>query len=183
MTHWKKLTNPDYLGAYAFEPNERKTVTIKTVKREMVTGTDGKKEECTVTHFVEAVKPLILNVTNAKAIEKLYSTPYIEEWSGKKIQLSVKKVKAFGDVVDAVRVDNVKPATVIIKCADCGTNIAAFGTMTAEQVANGAVKKYGVPICVECGKKRKEAAQNETELNKAEPDSSAQEETNENHEN
>ena len=21
-THWKKLTNPDYLGAYAFDPDE-----------------------------------------------------------------------------------------------------------------------------------------------------------------
>lgn len=21
-THWKKLTNPDYLGAYAFDPGE-----------------------------------------------------------------------------------------------------------------------------------------------------------------
>ena len=159
MTHWKKLTNPDYLGAYAFEPNERKILTIKTVKREMVIGTDGKKEECTVVYFAEPSKPLILNVTNAKAIEKLYATPYIEEWGGKKIRLSVKKVKAFGESVDAVRVDSFKPQDVVVKCADCGAGITAFGTMTAEQVANGAVKKYGVPICVECGKKRKEAAE------------------------
>lgn len=23
-THWKKYTNPDYLGAYAFQPGEEK---------------------------------------------------------------------------------------------------------------------------------------------------------------
>ena len=35
-THWKKLTNPNYLGSYAFQPGEEKTVTIKEVKRELV---------------------------------------------------------------------------------------------------------------------------------------------------
>ena len=65
-THWKKLENPDYIGAYAFQPNEEKVVTIKTVKREMITGADGKREECTVVHFVENEKPLILNATNGK---------------------------------------------------------------------------------------------------------------------
>ena len=36
----------------------------------MVTGPDGKKEECTVVHFAEKeIKPLILNTTNAKTIQ------------------------------------------------------------------------------------------------------------------
>ena len=30
-THWKKLTNPDYLGAYALEDGEDMIVTIKNV--------------------------------------------------------------------------------------------------------------------------------------------------------
>ena len=30
-THWKKLTNPDYLGAYAFEPKQEFIATIKYV--------------------------------------------------------------------------------------------------------------------------------------------------------
>ena len=79
-THWKKLNNPDYLGAYALEPGQELVATIKVVRKEMVTGPDGKKEECTVVHFAEKeIKPLILNTTNAKTIQKIYKTPYIEE--------------------------------------------------------------------------------------------------------
>lgn len=167
-THWKALTNPDYIGAYAFQPNEKKIGTIKIVKREMVTGTDGKKEECTVVHFVENLKPLILNVTNAKMIQRLYNTPYIENWVGKKIQMSVKKIKAFGDVVDAVRIDNVKPEEEKpINCEICRATITAFGALTADQVAQGAKKKYGKCICIACGKKLKEKAeQNSSAENK-----------------
>ena len=48
-THWKKLTNPDYLGAYAFQPGESKTVTFKEVRRDLVYNpSSGGKEECTV---------------------------------------------------------------------------------------------------------------------------------------
>ena len=68
-THWKKLNNPDYLGAYAFNPGEEKTVTISAIKREIVTGPDGKKEECTVVSFAGNTKPLILNATNAKMVQ------------------------------------------------------------------------------------------------------------------
>ena len=53
LTHWKKLMNPDYLGAYALEPGQDLIATIKSVGNEEVTGTDGKKEICSVIHFVE----------------------------------------------------------------------------------------------------------------------------------
>ena len=85
-THWKKLINPDYIGAYALNPDEDLTVTIDYVQREQVTGSGGKKEECTVAHLV-GQKPLILNVTNSKTIAKLYGS-YIEDWSGKQITLT-----------------------------------------------------------------------------------------------
>ena len=104
-THWKKLTNPDYLGAYEFQPEEIKELTIKVVKREMITGMAGKKEECTVAHFEEPIKPMILNNTNCKSISKAYKTPYIEDWTGLVIKLKVSLIDAFGDKdVPAVRV-------------------------------------------------------------------------------
>lgn len=110
MTHWKKLTNPDYLGAYALYPGQELILTIKEVRRELVTGADGKKEECTVAIFSDGkTKPMILNSTNCKAIQKAHGTPHIEEWSGKQIQVFVQQVKAFGDVVDALRVRPVSP--------------------------------------------------------------------------
>ena len=41
QTHWKKLINPDYIGAYALDPGKDLTVQISQVHREMVTGADG----------------------------------------------------------------------------------------------------------------------------------------------
>jgi len=38
LTHWKTLTNPDYIGAYDFQPKEERTLTIKSVANEIVTG-------------------------------------------------------------------------------------------------------------------------------------------------
>lgn len=108
LTHWKKLVNPLYIGAYDFLPNEERIVTIKDVKREMVSGPDGKKEECTILHFVEACKPMILNSTNSKSITKLTESPYIEQWVGHSIKLYVTKIKAFGEMVEALRIRSEK---------------------------------------------------------------------------
>lgn len=102
LTHWKKLINPDYIGAYALQPDEDLTVTIDYVQREPVTGTGGKKEECTVAHLV-GQKPLILNATNSKSIHKLYG-PYIEEWAGKQITLFASTTRLAGDTVECLRI-------------------------------------------------------------------------------
>ena len=109
-THWRVFHNPDYIGAYAFQPGERKIVTIKSAGQETVTGSGGKKEDCLVVHFAERdVKPLICNVTNSKAIEKVAGSGYIENWVGVKIELYVTEVQAFGDTVEAVRVKTTPP--------------------------------------------------------------------------
>lgn len=102
-THWKKLTNPNYLGSYSLDQGKELTVKILSVKKELVTGSGGEKEECIVA-TLENQKPLILNKTNCKTIEKLVGSPYIEDWAGKKITLYAEKVKAFGDVVEALRI-------------------------------------------------------------------------------
>lgn len=108
-THWKKLENPDYIGAYSLEQGKDLTVKITKVIREMVTGTGGKKEECTVA-YLEGQKPFILNRTNMKMITKIYGTPYIEDWAGKTITLYVSKIRAFGeDNVEALRIREQKP--------------------------------------------------------------------------
>lgn len=101
-THWKQLINPDYIGAYALQPDQDLTVTIDYVVREQVTGSGGKKEECSVAHLV-GQKPLILNVTNSKSIHKLYG-PYIEEWAGKQITLYASTTKLAGEMVECLRI-------------------------------------------------------------------------------
>lgn len=160
LTHWKKLENPEYIGSYAFQPDERKIVTIKSVRREMVSGADGKREECTVVHFAEAEKPLILNATNGKAIAKVAKTPYIEQWEGVRIELNVERVKAFGEIVDAVRVGRdpgqSRKDDPPMVCADCGKPIGAYESMTPSAVAASTRKRFGAALCIACGKKRTE---------------------------
>ena len=165
-THWKKLTNPDYLGSYAFDPGEEKIGTIAYVREESVVGADGKKEDCTVAHFAEKdLKPLILNATNCKAITKLYKSPFIEDWAGKKIVMRVQAVKAFGEIVDAVRIKPEIPKSTAPEyaCSECGQVLKPFGKMNVAQLASYTSTKYGRVLCSECaGKEAKGADQPDT---------------------
>lgn len=108
MEHWKTNFDYKYTGAYELQPNEERIVTIKKVCKEEVNSTDGKKSMCLVAYFNESSKPMVLNKTNCKTIEKIYS-PFTDEWIGKKITVFAQKVKAFGDVVDALRIRPTKP--------------------------------------------------------------------------
>lgn len=151
-THWKKLTSPNFLGSWDFQPGEEKTVTIREVKREIVQNQNG-SEECTVAYFAEAVKPLILNKTNAGMIAKVWGTPFIEDWPGKKIALKVKKVSAFGDMVDAVRVSKDRPADETIICEVCGEAVLPVAGRTAKEIAAATKAKYHKVMCMACAKK------------------------------
>lgn len=102
-THWKKLSNPEYIGAYWLPEGEDVTVVIDYVVREMITGTGGKKEECTVAHLKGGVKPFILNATNSKTIAKLYGN-FIEDWVGKPITLFASTARLAGDTVECLRI-------------------------------------------------------------------------------
>lgn len=162
-TNWKKLMNPDYLGAYSLDDGNGKyndiITTIQYVKVENVTGPDGKKEDCAVAHFSENIKPMILNATNMKVLEKLFKSKYIEDWAGRKIQLYVASVKAFGDVVDALRIRPKIPQATITatKCADCSKEIQGYGEHDAAYIAGLTYKKYGKQLCSDCATKAKAA--------------------------
>lgn len=110
VTHWKKLTNPNYIGAHDLQPNQELTVTIESIQNELVKCFDGKglkEETCIVARFVGAKKPMILNKTNCKIIARNIGSPYIEEWGGNKITIYTAKVKAFGEITEALRVKSI----------------------------------------------------------------------------
>ena len=153
MTHWKKLTNPDYLGAYSLEDGQDIILTIERVQVETVTGPEGKKEDCMVCHWKERVKPMILNSTNARMIQKLLKTPYIEAWSGHRIQIGVEMVKAFGEIVDALRVRSFLPETETVKCECCGGDINPAHGLSSIQLADYTRKKYHKALCAACATK------------------------------
>ena len=108
-THWKKLTNPDYLGAYALEDGKDMIVTIEKVETKQITNANGQREDAIVCEFKGDVKPMILNKTNMKRIEKAIGTPYIEDWTGHNIQLYGEMVSAFGTTTMALRVRDFEP--------------------------------------------------------------------------
>jgi hypothetical protein len=111
-THWKKLDNPDYLGAYSILDGSKNPkpimAKIKHVRLENVTGSNGKKEECKVC-YLEGQKPLILNATNSKAIAAVAKSPYIEDWQGVVIEIYATTTKMAGEVVDCLRVRTSAP--------------------------------------------------------------------------
>ena len=105
LTHIKKLANPNYIGSYELmtgdTPTELTVIIEKVVKEPVQNG--DKKEDCTVM-YIKGQKPMILNATNRKSLEKATGTPFIERMVGKKVTLHVVKTKAFGDTVDALRI-------------------------------------------------------------------------------
>lgn len=157
-THWKKLINPDYLGAYSLEPGQDMILTIKEVKREMITGTGGKKEECPVCHWQENQKPMIMNVTNMKTIAKLYG-PYIEKWPGQKVQIYASTTKFGGDTVECLRIRKDPPQEVKIACEECGQFIQPAFNMKISDLAAYTKKKYGKNLCAECAQAKKESGE------------------------
>lgn len=169
-THWKKLTNPNYIGSWDFKPNEERILTVERVLQEEVVDMEAIKKDanakkpCIVAHFREDSKPMILNKTNCKMMQGLYNTPIIEEWAGKRIIVKVEKVKAFGKLEDALRIKNEVPAAsapVAVACEECHKPIRPTGEYSAAQVAGMIKNKYGAILCADCQGKRKEVKPNE----------------------
>jgi len=103
-THWRK--NFDYRFLAADELQGEVTLTIKEMKKEEAF--NGKEKEVVpVLHFEKTQKGLVLNKTNAELITKVLKSPFIEDWIGKQITLYSTKIKAFGELVDAIRVKTV----------------------------------------------------------------------------
>ena len=172
MDIMKMGKNPNYLGSWDVEETPKKELILtieKIVDEEVVT--NGKSEVCTVAHFTDkAYKPMIFNITNMKRLCKLYKTMKLpaalaktketDKLKGKAVVIGIEKVKAFGDVHDALRIkpripESVKAASV--KCEACGNDISAYGSMTPEQVAAYTLKQYGKKLCIDCGAKAKGA--------------------------
>lgn len=157
-THFKTFLNKEYLGSWDLPNGQDIIGTISKCGPEKVIGADGKKEDCFVIHFADVQKPMICNVTNSKMIAKVVGSPYIEDWLGKKIQIGSEKVRAFGDVVDALRVRDIKVADAKpIFCEDCGQPIQSAYGMNPEQLANYTKNQYGKQLCAVCATKAKEA--------------------------
>ena len=159
-THWKKLTNPNYMGDYSLPTDGSDLIAvIDYVQREEVTGTGGKKEFETVAHFSDGNKPMILNKTNMKTIATIYKTPFIEEWKGRAIQIYYDPTVKFGrDVVGGLRIRNYIPKQQgnSLICSNCGGEIKAAFKHSAGWVSKYTYQQYGKELCADCAKAEKE---------------------------
>jgi hypothetical protein len=149
--HWKKLVNPSYIGAYSLEENgeyKNKVVTITKVEKLPVQGADGKAEDCVVASLQDE-KPFILNKTNLKTIESVAGTPDVDKWVNLRIELTVKKVRAFGETTDALRIVPKAPALPLLDADhpqfDKIKEVIKSGTYTIADVK----KKYSMSNATE----------------------------------
>lgn len=155
--------NPNYLGSWDLDelPNRELTLTIDKIVDEKVV-TNGQTENCTACHWTDkAYKPMILNVTNKKTLCKLYKTKDTEKLKGKSVIIGIERVKAFGDIYDALRIRPRIPQAVnasLPKCEQCGKDITAAGRMNPEQVAAVRKGRYGKALCDDCAKAAAEGA-------------------------
>lgn len=161
-THWKKVvSDPNFIGEGDFQEGEEKVLTIERVNASETVHTAEGKSKKAVVHWKEpGNKPMILNVARSKNIEKVAGSGYFEDWPGIAVQLYIEHgIKAFGEIVSAVRVRpyKPKPRTVVPPCADCGGVIAPAMGKTAEWLAAYTQKHYNAPLCAECAAKRKAA--------------------------
>lgn len=163
--HWKKIvSDPNYIGEADFTEGEEKVLTIGRINAaETVETAEGKSKKAVVHWKEPGHKPMILNVARSKNIEKVAGSPYFEDWPGVQVQLYIEHgIKAFGEVVSAVRVRPYKPRVQkqepIPPCTDCGNPIEPAMGKDARWLAAYTTKNYGVPLCAGCAQKRKEAA-------------------------
>ncbi len=154
LTHWKKIKDPNYLGSWDLvqggnakgEPIYKELVlTIKEVKQEKVMEQQtNKKKLVPVCHFTSG-KPMILNSTNLKAIEKACNSPFMQYWAGKDITVFVKAVNAFGSMHDALRIKDFAPKPrKKYTCVLCGEEMS-------EDIAIRTEKTFGRQLCKNCG--------------------------------
>jgi hypothetical protein len=170
-THWRRIIESEYLAGADLDDGQGNhkpiIVTIQQAKKEDVLepGTN-KKEQCLVIYFREQIKPMIVNVTNSKAISKVAKSDYIEDWAGVRIKIGTEKVKAFGEIWDALRVSTVPPQAssapsqpAIVVCSDCKQPVPDYEGVPGHRIAAIANQKYGRPLCYECSQITKAAAE------------------------
>ena len=161
----------EYLGADDIETDKEPVLTIKNIYRGKVTLSRGKEVKNVLTFVEESVpgiigevRPMILNSTNRQTLKGLFKHVTANALEGKKIQLYIEhgvRNPANGEMTDGIRIRDKAPAGaakyVAPKCEECGKEIKGLSNFTAEQIAAGSKQKYGKCLCVECGKKAKEA--------------------------
>jgi len=114
-THYRKVFKSDHLGSADLEDfieeKKRLVFTIKKVRQEYGVRVAGRKGDHNIAYFNEAIKPMVLNATNSKVIQKFAGSPFVEDWNNIVVELYIdKNIKFGGDIVSGVRVRPTQPS-------------------------------------------------------------------------
>tara|TARA_R110000787_G_scaffold7178_8_gene24730 strand:+ start:503 stop:1009 length:507 start_codon:yes stop_codon:yes gene_type:complete len=110
--HWRTFHETEFLGASDLQEKEIEELIVKidSALSKVVKDEKGRDEIVLTCSFEGITKPMILNATNCKAIEKVSGSPFIENWKGTNLTIFIKTgIKAFGKVVDGLRVREFAP--------------------------------------------------------------------------
>lgn len=153
---FRKHLNKTYLGSWDIPEHEDLVVTIDHCEEQIIKTERGESTE--VVAIFKDAKPMILNKTNQNSIAAALGSKKFEDWENRAIALFVNpNVSAFGKTVEAVRVRDYAPKVNKLICADCGMEIVDSGGFKARTIAERAKTKYGVYLCLDCGKFRAQA--------------------------
>lgn len=106
---WNEILNPKFLGSWDVPNGGKLTVKITGADEEEIDNFKTNKKEKKLIVYLENLKPMVCNITNAKNISKALKTKMLNEWVGRSIQLEVKQIRAFGENTDCIRVCDVVP--------------------------------------------------------------------------
>jgi hypothetical protein len=143
-TPWQKGFDPNYMGSWSLEENEIYAATVTKAVLVDVTNPDGKTHPRIVIHFDVAPRngillPMIIgNKANAKKMEEISGSKYIEDWVGKFVEVYVLGgIKAFGTTTEALRIRKpAKSKELAALQAECRAQLASYpGADKAEIVA------------------------------------------------
>lgn len=109
MAHWKKFMNKEFLGVWDLPESGKMEIVFSSFENKEIKDQNGNPQ--TVFIGNNDKKPMILNKTNCALLERLFSSPNIENWTGKPVIITSKKVRAFGTTTDALRFSMDKPRT------------------------------------------------------------------------
>lgn len=168
----RKYYNSAYMGAYSIDTGAEPVLHIAEVLHGEITLDGGRKEEHVLLRFQEKsvsglsdVKPLLLNATNQKTLEKLYGKG-ADVLLGKPVKLYIDPaVRAVGGgKTEGVRIRSYCPETANLPpCAACGGAIQAALGKDASYLAAYTNKHYGMPLCADCAAIRRQAAMDQAE--------------------
>jgi hypothetical protein len=122
-----------YMSAEMLPKDKPVTLTVKSVKQEKVANRDGEQDRAVV-HWKETKNGLVLgNKTNIRSLVSLFGAD-VDDWKDKKVVLHTEKVRAFGKVHNAIRID--EQATFKANVQQPQNQVAQPSLLETEQATN-----------------------------------------------